>query len=111
MHGGPKAPPGWQGRRWGEEAMAEIKITRKAEEPMLKAAGVSGWPIWEKEVSEFPWAYSEEETCYFLEGEVEVTPEGGEPVSMGKGDLVTFPEGMRCTWKIIRPVKKHYRLG
>jgi hypothetical protein len=42
---------------------------------------------------------------------VEVVPDGGEPVRMGKGDLVTFPRGMSCTWKITRPVKKHYTFG
>ena len=40
-----------------------------------------------------------------------VTPEGGEPVTMGKGDLVTFPSGMSCTWKINSPVRKHYCFG
>ena len=40
-----------------------------------------------------------------------VTPEGGEPVKVGKGDLVTFPTGMSCTWKIRKDVKKHYRFG
>ena len=29
-----------------------------------------------------------------------VTPDGGDPVEFGKGDLVTFPEGMSCTWEI-----------
>ncbi|MEM8779574.1 MAG: cupin domain-containing protein, partial [Cyanobacteria bacterium P01_G01_bin.49] len=47
----------------------------------------------------------------FLEGEVIVTPDEGEPVSMGKGDLVTFPAGMSCTWKICSDVKKHYKFG
>ena len=40
-----------------------------------------------------------------------VIPEGGEPLKIGKGDLVTFPKGMQCTWKVIMPVKKHYRFG
>ncbi|NEQ19377.1 MAG: DUF861 domain-containing protein [Microcoleus sp. SIO2G3] len=35
--------------------------------------------------------YNSQETCYFLEGDVIVTPNGGHPVQMGKGDLVTFP--------------------
>ena len=51
------------------------------------------------------------ETCYFLEGDVEVTPEGGKPVRIGKGDLVTFPTGMSCTWKVLKPVRKHYKFG
>jgi uncharacterized cupin superfamily protein len=74
----------------------------------LERLGVTAWPIWTKEASEFPWEYDEEEVCYLLEGQVTVTPEGGEPVEFGKGDLVTFPRGMRCTWKITRDVRKHY---
>ena len=68
------------------------------------------WPIWNKEASQFPWTYDGEETCYFLEGEVTVTPNGGEPVTMGQGDLVTFPNGMSCHWHITQPVRKHYRI-
>jgi uncharacterized cupin superfamily protein len=89
--------------------MSEVKIERQPEEERLKEMGVPGWSIWTKEASEFPWEYEAEETCYFLEGEVIVTPDGGEPVKMGKGDLVTFPKGMSCTWKILKDVKKHYR--
>ncbi len=62
-----------------------------------------------KEASNFPWTYDETEICYFLEGDVVVTPDGGEPVHMGAGDLVTFPNGMSCTWDIKKPVRKHYR--
>jgi uncharacterized cupin superfamily protein len=91
--------------------MSTIKVERNPGAPRLKELGVSGWPIWTKEVSEFPWTYDDQETCYFLEGEVVVTPEGGEAVTVGKGDLVTFPAGMSCTWKVRGPVKKHYRFG
>ena len=49
------------------------------------------------------------ETCYFLEGDVVVTPDGGEPVEVGVGDLVTFPEGMSCTWEVRVAVRKHYK--
>ncbi len=91
--------------------MAEIKVERNPSRERLEELGVFDWPIWEKEESEFPWSYDVSETCYFLEGEVEVTPEGGEPVHVGKGDLVTFPQGMRCVWKITKAVKKHYSFG
>ena len=77
----------------------------------LTGLGVHSWPIWEKEASEFPWHYDEREVCYLLEGDVVVTPEGGDAVDFGKGDLVTFPEGMSCTWKILKDVRKHYRFG
>lgn len=63
------------------------------------------------EESEFPWSYDEREICYFLEGDVVVTPDGGKPVQMGQGDLVTFPAGMSCVWKVRKAVRKHYRFG
>ena len=91
--------------------MTQIKIERNPSEDRLKELGVSNWPIWTKEASEFPWTYDAQETCYFLEGDVVVTPDGGKPVEMGKGDLVTFPAGMSCTWKISKDVKKHYQFG
>ncbi|MBW4682120.1 MAG: cupin domain-containing protein [Microcoleus vaginatus WJT46-NPBG5] len=89
----------------------QIKIEHQPSEETLNRLGVFKWGIWTKEASEFPWTYDEEETCYFLEGDVVVTPAGGEPVEMGKGDLVTFPAGMSCTWNIRKDVKKHYRFG
>ncbi|MCS6815279.1 MAG: cupin domain-containing protein [Cyanobacteria bacterium] len=89
----------------------EISIERQPTPERLQQLGIASWPIWTKEVSEFPWSYDEPETCYFLEGDVVVTPTSGEPVHIGKGDLVTFPAGMSCTWQITSPVKKHYRFG
>ncbi|MBF0351110.1 MAG: cupin domain-containing protein [SAR324 cluster bacterium] len=87
-------------------------MTIKVEIPStarLKGMGVTNWPVWTKEVSEFPWTYTETETCYFLEGEVIVESEGNDPVVIGKGDLVIFPAGLSCVWKISKDVKKHYR--
>jgi len=37
--------------------------------------------------------------------------DGGKPVEFGPGDLVTFPEGLDCVWKISKPVRKHYKFG
>ncbi|MDJ0762417.1 MAG: cupin domain-containing protein [Myxococcota bacterium] len=88
--------------------MSDVKVNRNPSTEELQSLSVTRWPIWTKEVSEFPWTYDAGETCYFLEGEVEVTPEGGEPVTVKKGDLVTFPRGMSCTWKVLSPVRKHY---
>ena len=91
--------------------MSEIKINHQPAKGELEEQGIYDWPIWEKEESEFPWTYDSEETCYFLEGEVIVTPDGGEPVSMGVGDLVTFPQGMSCQWLIKKAVRKHYNFA
>lgn len=30
---------------------------------------------------------------------------------MGKEDMITFPKGMSCTWKIRKGVKKHCKMG
>ena len=89
----------------------KIKVEKNPPEQKLQEMGVPGWSVWTKEVSEFPWHYEEEETCFFLEGEVVVTPQEGDTVTVGKGDLVTFPKGMSCTWKVLKPVRKHYRFG
>jgi uncharacterized protein len=89
----------------------DIKVEHHPTQERLNGLGVFQWLIWTKEVSEFPWFYDEPECCYFLEGEIEVTPDGGKPVQAGKGDLVTFPKGMSCTWKISKDVRKHYRFG
>ena len=70
------------------------------------------WPVWEKEESEFDWEYSDKETCYILKGKAQVFDENGTIlVEFGKGDLVVFPPGLRCKWKILENIRKHYNLG
>ncbi len=88
-----------------------ITVEHQPKDDRLEELGVKSWPIWTKEISEFSWHYDEPETCYFLQGSVTVIPEAGEPVTIGIGDLVHFPQGLSCTWKISAPVKKHYRFG
>ncbi len=88
-----------------------ITIEHNPAPAKLEVMGVFDWPVWSKEESTFPWTYDQKETCYFLEGEVVVTPDGGEPVEMGQGDLVIFPAGMSCKWEIRLPVTKHYDIG
>lgn len=89
--------------------MQGIRVENNPTRQRLDQLGVFEWGIWSKEISVFPWTYDREETCYFLAGEVVVTPEGGEPVAMGEGDLVVFPAGLSCTWDIRREFCKHYR--
>jgi uncharacterized protein len=91
--------------------MPKIIIETDPDAARLSQLGIERWPVWEKGVSEFAWEYGEKETSYIVEGRVIVTPTGGEPVEIGRGDLVTFPAGLACTWKIMEPVRKHYRLG
>lgn len=88
--------------------MMKIDVISNLEKSKLQADGVFDWPIWEKEVSSFPWHYDSTEECYILEGRVTVTPEGGEAVTVGAGDFVTFPAGMSCHWDITEAIRKHY---
>lgn len=69
------------------------------------------WGTWEKEVSEFPWTYSEKETCLILEGSAEVETENGEKATFKAGDLVVFPQGLKCVWRIKEPIRKKYLFG
>ena len=89
--------------------MDTISITKKTDSE-LDTLGVRSWPIWTCEVSEFPWEYEEKETCLLLEGDVEVNTEE-ETVRFGVGDFVVFPKGLKCTWKVMKPVRKHYNFG
>ncbi|MDD2661154.1 MAG: cupin domain-containing protein [Methylococcales bacterium] len=88
--------------------MPKITIEHNPNEERLKELGVADWAIWEKEISKFPIDFDETETAYILEGEILVTPEGGEPVRILPGDLVVFPEGLNSQWDVIKPLRKHY---
>ena len=96
--------------------MSHIKVVEMKKkiptEEELKELGVKSWGIWEKEKSVFDWSYSDTETCYILEGEVEVTDNStGEKLEFKKGDLVQFPNGLECVWNVKKPVKKFYNFG
>jgi uncharacterized cupin superfamily protein len=90
--------------------MPEVTILceHKPSPAKLEVLGVEDWPIWRKEVSKFPWAYSQTEVCYILKGRFLVTPNGGETQEFVRGDLITFPAGLECTWEILESVEKHY---
>lgn len=80
-------------------------IVRKANE--TEKNEMSSKPVWTCGVSEFDWFYDSEETCLITEGEVTVS-HNGTNVSCGAGDLVVFPKGLSCVWKVSKPIKKHY---
>ena len=88
-----------------------ISVTSPNSLRKIKDQDIKSWPIQTGNPSTFPWEYSEKETCLILEGDITVTPDGGEPVRFGVGDLVVFTEGMSCTWEVHKAVKKHYRFG
>ena len=90
-----------------------MKKKENPSEEELKKLDVESWGVWTKEISVFPWSYDDNtETCYILEGEVEVTDsESGEKLAFKKGDLVQFPKGLKCEWNVKKPVRKYYHFG
>jgi uncharacterized cupin superfamily protein len=82
---------------------------KKPSENEIRETGC--WDTWSKEPSVFPWYYDEIETCYILEGSATVTASDGSSLSFVKGDLVTFKQGLECTWKIDKTIKKKFKFG
>mmetsp|Transcript_18419 Transcript_18419/g.26776 ORF Transcript_18419/g.26776 Transcript_18419/m.26776 type:complete len:98 (+) Transcript_18419:185-478(+) len=90
----------------------EIIVERNPTQEKLEKMGVFDWPKWGCGVSNFPWTYEGTETCYIVSGEVTVTPSDGRaPVTVGEGDLVTFPNRMSCTWDVTKPIDKHFNFS
>ncbi len=89
--------------------MATVKIEKLSDEQIAQK-GIRSWPVWEKEVSRFPWTYQGEEQCFILEGEVLIETEK-ENFRLQPGDFVTFEDGLTCVWDIRSAVKKHYHFS
>lgn len=90
--------------------MPAIKDVIVARPTAQQTAEAAKWPIWTCGVSKFEWEYTQTEMCLILEGKVTVcdleNPKTS--VSFGAGDFVQFPDGLKCVWNVIEPVKKHY---
>lgn len=93
-----------------QAAVSQITVEKNLSQIKLDAFDVTKWPTWQKEVSTFDWIFHEQEMAYILEGSCIITPVGGLPVSFGKGDLVTFPAGLKASWQVLEPLHKHYQL-
>ena len=50
------------------------------------------------------WYFDEKTVCLILEGKA-VVDHYGEKITIEGGDLVTFPQGYRCQWEILEPVR------
>lgn len=65
--------------------------------------------IWECTPGVFDYLHTDETAC-LVQGRVQVTPEGGEPLQLGAGDVVFFPEGSRTRWEVYETVRKAFHL-
>ena len=84
-----------------------ILIQKPTQEQLVKL-NIDGWPTWACPPSTFDWEYDARETAYVFEGRVTVTTPY-EEVSIGKGDLVVFPKGLKCKWTVHEAIRKVYK--
>jgi len=48
------------------------------------------------------------ETITLIDGDVTITPEGGEPVIVRAGEIAYIPEGTRAKWEVRETVRKGF---
>jgi uncharacterized protein len=82
---------------------------REAKEEELKDLNIDSWSPWSCAVSEFDWEYDADERCYIQKGRAIIKSEDGSEVEIKSGDIVLFPKGLRCSWKVTEPIEKVYR--
>jgi len=87
--------------------MFSIKI-EKPSYKQLQELNIETWTQWECEPSTFDWEYECDEIAYVLEGKVKITTKDGTTVEINQGDLVSFPKGLKCTWNVIKKIRKVY---
>lgn len=90
--------------------MPRTKVEKPTPEK-LEELDVESWDEWSCNPSEFDWQYPDDETAYVKKGRVVVTEEGGGKVEIKAGDLVSFPRGLKCRWKVIERIEKVYKGG
>jgi hypothetical protein len=62
--------------------------------------------VWECTPGVFEWHYGDDETVYVLAGEAFLISKDGKERRFGAGDMVFFPAGSRCTWRVTKTVRK-----
>lgn len=78
----------------------------------LDVMGVEDWPLRRFGTCRFECSYRNTETCYVVSGRAVITPrDGGEPVFLHEGDLVTLLPGLDCTWETFDSFSMHHRAG
>ena len=90
--------------------MGRVSVEKPTKEK-LDALNINEWSQWQCEAKKFDWEYDDKEMFYVLEGKVNVVTDDGEAVEFGRGDLVTFQKGVKCTWDVKEKIKKVYKFG
>jgi uncharacterized protein len=62
--------------------------------------------VWECTPGSFKWNYGQDETALILSGEAFITTDDGAERQLRPGDLVFFPAGSSCTWRVTVCIRK-----
>jgi uncharacterized protein len=63
---------------------------------------------WEATVGSWHASYAFYEFVHLIEGRIIITPDGGQPVTLGPGDAFVVEPTFKGTWKVEAPVRKHF---
>ncbi|MEH7829686.1 cupin domain-containing protein [Gemmobacter denitrificans] len=72
----------------------------------LDGSVISG--TWEASPGTWHASYKFYEFVHLIEGQITITPDGGDPVTLRPGDGFVVEPGFKGTWKIEAPVRKHF---
>ncbi|MBB3971579.1 cupin domain-containing protein [Hansschlegelia beijingensis] len=64
--------------------------------------------VWEATPGAWRVAYEEWEWCRLRSGRCVVTPDGGEPTTLGPGDAMVLEPGFTGVWSVIEPCAKDF---
>lgn len=63
---------------------------------------------WEATVGAWHASYKFYEFVHLIEGQITITPDGGEAVTLRPGDAFVVEPTFKGTWKVEAPVRKHF---
>ena len=69
---------------------------------------ISGW--WSATPGTYHATYAAPEFVHVIEGEITITPDGGQPVKIGPGDAFVVEADFKGTWVIEKEVFKHFTI-
>jgi hypothetical protein len=64
--------------------------------------------MWECECGTFEWQMDGDEIAYCFEGRFSITTDGDDTLTIGPGEMVLLPHGMKGTWRILEPIRTFF---
>lgn len=63
---------------------------------------------WQCSEGRFEWTFGWDEFAHVFEGKVAIEEDGGDSYTLGPGDTVHFPAGLKTHWHVMEPVRKYF---